>query len=213
MPGPMVMFVTKWPSMTSRCRTSAPCSTLAISSASFEKSAERSDGASLIMKLPVAGFQLPGKSLNRRRLRALLDDVRLFRLADDEGDGVPPAHWRAAQRKLTNDYAIGDSGIGLELHRRHVQAVGLQSRPDGVERMVDEVGHDVRARRDRDVDQQGDRRLRRDDGAGRRLAGDDAVLRRRVLDIGQISELEVLLAEAQERSAGRLRAEVGNVDD
>jgi len=47
--GPIVRFGTKWPSITSRCRTSAPCSMLAISSASFEKSAERRDGASLMV--------------------------------------------------------------------------------------------------------------------------------------------------------------------
>src|SRR3954451_1311088 len=141
MAGPMVRFGTKWPSMTSRCRTSAPCSTLAISSASFEKSAERRDGASLIMKLPVAGFQLPGNrepvtgnSSNGHR-RCLLDDVRLFRLAHDDRNRIAPAHRRAAQRKLADDYAIGDSGVRLELHRRHVQAVRLQSRPHRIELM------------------------------------------------------------------------------
>ena len=48
-PGPNVMFGTKWPSMMSRCSTSASSSTLASSSASFEKSAESSDGAILII--------------------------------------------------------------------------------------------------------------------------------------------------------------------
>src|SRR5438552_11722104 len=45
--GPKLMFGTKWPSITSRCKKSAPpVKTSWISAPSFEKSAERIDAAS-----------------------------------------------------------------------------------------------------------------------------------------------------------------------
>src|SRR2546428_12355149 len=99
-PGPIVMFGTKWPSMTSRGSKSACCSTLAISSASFAKSADNNDGAILIM-----------------RCRRLLHDRGRFLPADHDCDWIAGAHRRTAKRELTNDYAIADSRICLEFHR------------------------------------------------------------------------------------------------
>src|SRR5713101_1791193 len=126
---------------------SAFFSTLAISWASLLKSAESSDGAILIFM-----------ELTRRRL---LDDRSLLLTADDDRNRVPGTHPRAAKRELSNDYAIADSGIALELDRRNDQAVRFEIRPHLIERPVDEVRHDVGRRRRSHADEQRDRCLRR----------------------------------------------------
>src|SRR5262245_18963658 len=131
MAGPMVRFGTKWPSMTSRCTTSACPSTVASSSARREKSAESSEGA---MRRGICA---------REYATLLLHDPVLLRLRHDHRDAVPRRHGRAVQGELADDDAVGDAGIGLVLDRRDVQPLRQQRGPYLVEGMVDEVGHHV----------------------------------------------------------------------
>ena len=69
--------------------------------------------------------------------RRLFDDTSLLLLADHDGDRVVAAHRCAAERKLPNDDAVGDAGVGLELHGRNRQAVPLQRGTNRVERLID----------------------------------------------------------------------------
>src|SRR5947207_11139794 len=111
MAGPMVRFGTKWPSMTSRWRRSAPASMEAISSASLLKSADSSDGAIFMIvgcRLSVVADNwqpITDNSLRgRRRHRGTLDDTSLL-LADHDRDRVARADRRAAKRELPDDDA------------------------------------------------------------------------------------------------------------
>src|SRR5712691_3220126 len=186
--------------MTSTWRRSAYASTVAISSASFAKFADSREGAIWIFMLVRCG----------RRRRRLLHDRRLLLPRDNDRDRITAAHRRAAKGVLADDNAIANPRIRFVFDGGDDQAVCLKRRPDLIEGLIDEVGHDVARRGRRDTDQHRHRRLCLHDSSLGRIGCQDAASSRRGIDVGHAADSQIHLAQTEHARAGALAIQIGD---
>lgn len=92
---------------------------------------------------------------------------------NNERNDVPPAERMARQRILTQDRAVGDSFVGLELDRPHAEAAALEVAAHRLVAAIDEVGHDESVGRRILGDEQVDPRTSGNARARRRILADD----------------------------------------
>src|SRR5688500_9837098 len=199
--------------MTSRWSRSAPDSIVAISSARRVKSAERSEGAILIIVSCTSEAAVVGMT---EFARSILDwfgrrfgESALLGFADDDRDRIATADRCPAERVLPDDYAIRDPRIRLELHRRNIQASRFQPGTDFLELTIDEIGHHERRLSRRDRHQERDRALGLHDRTPRRIDRNHRSLRG-TFDVTENADLQVLLTEPQDRGALAVPCELGN---